>query len=503
MLKGKKTVWLCYSFFVKSLFLVLVFLCSACGFPALKSEQQVEVLSSTVPEKYFYDELEAYKKDHAERQTEKYTVWWKSFANEDLNTLQEIALKENYDVLSAYARMKQYAADASISESAFFPLVTLGASGASNHSKTKESSSVKSSSSSSDRYRLEGGASYEVDLWGRVRSAYNAEAMRFIASHEDLQTAVMTISADVAGTWAELLGNQAELAIVKEQINVNESLVKLQKVRFSNSLVSSLDVLQQEEVLAASKAELPDLLQQNLELKNSLCILLGKIPGNLPDFDLNAPLPHIMPVPDTGIPVDLLQFRPDIRAAWANVQASHYDLKEAEANRFPQLNLSFAHIFSAGSLSLLLENWTNELLASLNYTLFDAGEKYYQVEKMRARAEETLLAYIKTVAEAIAEVNNTLAQEYSQQERLSLLEKQYVMAKSATRGALNQYLKGSEDIMRFLTLLESTQDLERTIARQRVNVVQVRINLYRSLGNMYFPEGQVALMMKKEDMHEK
>lgn len=503
MLKRKKTVCLCYSFFVNSLVLVLVFLCSACGFPALKSEQQVEVLSSPVPEEYFYDVLESCKKEYGEEKAENYALWWKSFASEDLNTLQEIALKENYDILSAYARMKQYAADANISESAFFPLITLGASAASSHSETKESSSAGRSSSSSDRYRLEGGASYEVDLWGRVRSAYTADAMRFIASHEDLQTAVMTISADVAGTWAELLGNQAELAIVKEQINVNESLVKLQKVRFSNSLVSSLDVLQQEEILASSKAELPDLLQKNLELKNTLCILLGKIPGNLPDFDLNAPLPHAAAVPDAGIPIDLLQFRPDIRAAWANVQASHYDLKEAEANRFPKLELSFAHIFSAGNLSLLLENWTNELLASLNYTLFDAGEKKYQVEKMRARTEEALLAYIKTVAEAIAEVNDTLAQEYSQQEKLSLLEKQYVMAKSATRGALNYYLKGSEDIMRFLTLLESTQDLERTIARQRVNVVQVRINLYRSLGNMYFPEDMVSLLMQKENVHEK
>lgn len=499
MLKGKNTVCICYKFLV----LVLVFLCSACGIPALKSEQQVEVLSSPMLEKYFYDELETYKKDHAEGQIENYTVWWKSFASEDLNRLQEIALKENYDILSDYARMKQYAANANIAESAFFPLVTIGASEASNHSKTKESSSVKSSSSSSDRYRFEGGASYEVDLWGRVRSAYNAEVMRFVASHEDLQTAVMTISADVAGTWAELLGNQAELAVVKEQININESLVKLQKVRFSNSLVSSLDVLQQEEVLASSKAELPDLLQKNLELKNTLCILLGKIPGNLPTFDMSAPLPHIGAVPHAGIPVDLLQYRPDIRSAWANVQASHYDLKEAEANRFPQFNLSFAHIFSAGNLSLLLENWTNELLASLDYTLFDAGEKKYQAERMRARAEEALVAYIKTVAEAIAEVNNTLAQEYSQQEKLSLLEKQYVMAKSATRGALNSYLKGSEDIMRFLTLLQDTQDLERTIAKQRVNVVQVRINLYRSLGNMYFPEEQVSLLVQKENVHEK
>lgn len=500
MIKEKSTLQIISQFFA----LVLVLLCSACGTSVPTQEQQVQVLSSPMLQEYFYDDLEAYKKEQGMgSHADKNCLWWKTFANEDLNTLEEIALKENYDILSAYARMKQSAADANIAESEFFPLITLGASGAKNHSETKNEDTGRSTSSSSERYRLEGGASYEVDLWGRVRSAYRADAMRFIASRDDLHTAAMTISADVAGTWVELLGNQAETAVLKEQININESLVKLQKVRFSNSLVSSLDVLQQEEVLAASKAELPDLLQKSLELKNSLCILLGKIPGNLPDFDINAPLPIILAIPEAGLPVDLLQNRPDIRSAWAKVQASHYDLNEAEANRFPKLKLSFSRIFSAAHISDVLENWTNDLLASLNYTFFDAGEKKYQVEKMRAKAEEALLAYIKTVAEAIAEVNNTLAQEYSQQEKLSLLEKQYVMAKSATRGALNSYLEGSEDIMRFLTLLQSTQDLERNIAKQRVNVVQVRINLYRSLGNMYFPEEQVALMTQKEDVHEK
>ena len=500
MIKEKSTLRIFFQFVA----IALVFLCSACGTPVPTNEEQVRVLSSPMPQEYFYDDLETYKKEHAAAlQADKNFLWWKTFASEDLNALEEIALKENYDILSAYARMKQAAADANIAESEFFPLITLGASGAKNHSETKNEETGHSSGSSSERYRLEGGASYEVDLWGRVRSAYRADATRFMASRDDLQAAAMTISADVAGTWVELLGNQAETAVLKEQININESLVKLQKVRFSNSLVSSLDVLQQEEVLAASKAELPDLLQKTLELKNSLCILLGKIPGNLPDFAMDAPLPVIMAIPEAGLPVHLLQYRPDIRAAWANVQASHYDLNEAEANRFPKLNLSFSHIFSAAHVSNVLENWTNELLASLNYTFFDAGEKKYQAEKMRVQAEEALLAYIKTVAEAVAEVNNTLAREYSQQEKLSLLEKQYVMAKSATRGALNSYLEGSEDIMRFLTLLQSTQDLERTIARQRVNVVQVRINLYRSLGNMYFPEEQVAQMTQKEDVHEK
>lgn len=490
------------------LLLIAVLLCSACRSARLEPELQGELLTSPMLNEYFYDELEPYKKEVGEVYNHKNKLWWHTFASGDLNNLQRIALKENYDILSAYARMKQYAADAGISESEFFPLISIGVSGAGTGSERKENSSASSVSSSAEAYRLSASASYELDLWGRVRSAYNADRMRFLAGRDDWQTAAMTITANVASTWAELLGNQAETDIVREQIRVNESLVKLQKVRFSNSLVSSLDVLQQEEVLASSKAELPDLLQKNLELKNTLCILLGKIPGNLPEFSETARLPIILAIPDAGIPIELLQYRPDIRAAWARVQASHFDLAEAEANRFPKISLSFSHIFNAASIGLLLSNWTEELMASLSYTLFDAGAKKYQVEKMRALAEEAIIEYTKTVAEAVAEVNNALAQEYSQQEKLRLLEQQYVMAKSATRGALNAYLEGAEDVMRFITLLQSTQDLERNIAKQRVNVVQVRINLYRALGNMYFPEDQAFVLaqqdsLAKEVLHEK
>ena len=113
------------------------------------------------------------------------------------------------------------------------------------------------------------------------------------------------------------------------------------------------------------------------------------------NIDEHAPLPDVLAIPDVGIPVELLQYRPDIRSAWANVQAKHFDLKEAQANRLPKLNLSVSHVFNAGSLSLLLENWTNELMGSLSYTLFDAGAKKHQVEKMRAMAEEAVTAYIK------------------------------------------------------------------------------------------------------------
>lgn len=483
-------------------------LCSACQTVRLEPELQGELLSSPMLNEYFYDELEPYKKEVGEVYNHKNKLWWHTFASGDLNNLQRMALRENYDILSAYARMKQYAADAKISESAFFPLINAGVSATGTGAGKKESSSASSATSSGEAYRLNVSASYELDLWGRVRSAYDADKMRFLAGRDDWQTAAMTVTANVASTWAELLGNQAETDIVREQIRVNESLVKLQKVRFSNSLVSSLDVLQQEEVLASSKAELPDLLQKNLELKNTLCILLGKIPGNLPEFSETARLPIVLAIPDAGIPIELLQYRPDIRAAWARVQASHFDLAEAQANRFPKISLSFSHIFSASTFSLLLANWTNELMASLSYAVFDAGEKKYQAEKMRALAEEAVIAYTKTVAEAVAEVNNALAQEYSQQEKLRLLEQQYVMAKSATRGALNAYLEGAEDVMRFITLLQSTQDLERNIAKQRVNVVQVRINLYRALGNMYFPEEQVFALaqhdsLDKEIMHEK
>lgn len=132
--KEKSTLRIFFQFVA----IALVFLCSACGTPVPTNEEQVRVLSSPMPQEYFYDDLETYKKEHAAAlQADKNFLWWKTFASEDLNALEEIALKENYDILSAYARMKQAAADANIAESEFFPLITLGASGAKNLVKQK------------------------------------------------------------------------------------------------------------------------------------------------------------------------------------------------------------------------------------------------------------------------------------------------------------------------------------------------------------------------------
>lgn len=481
----------------------IVIFCSACRTNELSVNEQIDVLPSPMLKEYFYDELKPYQQKVGETYNHKNKLWWHTFASGDLNRLQRIALQENFDILASYARLKQYAASAHIAETDYFPLLDAKGSIGVNDSETKVSRFDVVTSNSSDKNRLSFSASYEVDVWGRVRSAYNAEKMRFVASRDDLHTAAMTISAKVASTWAELLGNNAEIKIVKDQIEVNESLVKLQKVRFSNSLVSSLDVLQQEEVLASSKAELPELLQKSVELKNSLSVLLGQLPGNLPKFTEDAPLPIVLAIPDAGLPVELLMFRPDIRSAWARVQATHFDVVKVNALRFPSLKLSMSHVFDSADLSLLFSNWSNDILASLAYTIFDAGKKKYDYQKMKAVAEEALVNYSKTVAIAISEVNNAMAKEYAQQEKLRLLEKQYVMAKSATRGALNAYLEGSEDILRFLSLLQSTQNLERTIAKQRVNVVQVRINLYKSLGNMYFPEEQMNLFVQKEEINVK
>lgn len=487
---------------MKKIFLsfFIILSCSACKTGELQVRDQVDALPSPMLKEYFYDELKPYQQQVGETYNHKNKLWWHTFASGDLNRLQRIALQENFDILASYARLKQYAASAHIAETDYFPLIDTNASIGVNDSETKTSRYGEVVSNSRDKNRLGFSASYEVDVWGRVRSAYNAEKMRFVASRDDLQTAAMTISAKVANTWAELLGNNAEIRIVKDQIEVNESLVKLQKVRFSNSLVSSLDVLQQEEVLASSKAELPELLQKSVELKNSLSVLLGQLPGNLPKFTEDAPLPIVLSIPDPGFPVELLMFRPDIRSAWAKVQASHFDVAMVNALRFPRIKLSISHVFDSADLSLLFANWTNDLLASLTYTIFDAGKKKFDYQKMKAVAEEALVNYAKTVAIAISEVNNAMAKEYAQQEKLRLLEKQYVMAKSATRGALNAYLEGSEDILRFLSLLQSTQNLERTIAKQRVNVVQVRINLYKALGNMYFPEEQISLFVQKEEI---
>ncbi len=463
---------------------------TACTPMGLQERDEVEILPSPLPT--HYDSLKLLKIVEVEGLSlEKGKAWWESFNSSDLNMLEQMALDSNFDVLSALARLEQSAATYRKSLGASYPSLDLNASAGRQRRRSQTTTDADNTVSYDTNLDLSFMASYQIDLWGKVAAQKLASDANFKASEQDYKAAGMSVAAAVANNWIDLLSNNAEKEVLEKQIKINRNLVEMQDIRFKNALAGSTDVLQQQETLAASLAERPLLKQNNIALRNSLAILLGKLPGDLPEFDQSADLPMIGPVPDVGLPAEILSLRPDIQSAFLKLEAADLNVSIARANRFPSINLSISQAFSAPDTSLIFLNWVTNFVSSLTAPLFDGGQLKAEEERTRAVAKELVQNYSKTVASAIEEVNNALVADVAQQNRLALQMEQYELSQKATEATLKAYLEGSDTFLRFITQLTASQNLERSLVTQKANVLKARINLCQALGGLYFPNNQL------------
>lgn len=467
---------------------------SACTFFAPPEQSMQEVLPAPVPTSFaalllfdaeYSAAMQGGDTQYAERAPQ---PWWTEFNSTSLERLEAQALQGNFDILRAWSRVHQREALAEKAGASFFPSLGLNGKAAHNRGESKAKENMPTVESVGEKYSLGASASYELDLWGRVASNAHSAEFALAASREDMHGATMSVAASVAELWAQILALQAERAVLDKQIETNTALVRLQNERFSNGLSSALDVLQQRELLASTKADLPTLEQNLASARAQLAVLLGRMPSANTLFDEHEALPTVQTLPALGLPVQVLAHRPDIASSWAALQKAGWDVSAARAQRFPQLTLSASGVYEAASTSLLFSNWLTQLAAGLTYPLFDGGKLAADEAYARALANEALHNYSKTVALAFQESVNALAASQASSQRLAQLEKQFALSSVATKGSLTSYLNGRDDFLRFVSQLQKQQQLERTVVRQKLACVQSRIALYRALGLLHFPD---------------
>ena len=302
-----------------------------------------------------------------------------------------------------------------------------------------------------------------------------------MAAREDLEAAAMTVAAEVASGWIDVLAARRKIAILNEQIENNQTLLDLLELRFVNGQASALEVSQQRAALAKAKANLPLFQLSETQGLNNLALLLGKAsPDGLSVGQTELPDP--IPTPETGLPAELLAARPDVRAAGLRLKAADWEVSAARADRLPSLSLSAKAAYSHGHLDLLFQNWVTSLAASLTSPLFNAGKLAAEVDRVRAAADEQLTDYARTVATAIKEVEDSLAAESRQREYITLLEDQLKASRMTLENAQIQYSNGQSDYLNYLTAWTDVQTLERQLVEEQADLIKYRVTLHRTLG---------------------
>jgi len=407
--------------------------------------------------------------------------WWEEFNDPQLNELIAEALGSNLTLQEGWARLRQAGALAVQAGAALYPDLSAEAGTSIGRQRTADG---RTKTEGVEQYSLGLLSNYEIDLWGRIRSEKEAALLSASATREDLNTAAITLAAAVTERWARIISQRMQKRLLEKQLAINLTLVELIELRFRKSLASALDVFQQRQVVESSRAQIPLVEQSERLLLNELALLLGKSPQSAPDIRRET-LISPSDVPETGLPVQLLTARPDVRAAALRLQSADWQVAAARADRLPSIRLTGGAAYQAGELDLLLDNWLLNLGANLTAPLFDGRRRAAEVERTRAVVAENLAAYRRTILTAIKEVEDALVSEEKLRRHINGLDAQLNAAQNALNEAGLRYRKGLNDYLPVLTQLVAVQNLERDLIQRKTDLLVSRVNLYRALGGTW------------------
>ncbi len=398
--------------------------------------------------------------------------WWLDLQDQSLDQLIKASLQSNLDLKSVWQRLLQARALATQAGADLYPALDAESS--------ISDSEATSNGADSRSFSLGLAASYELDLWGRIQASADAADLQALASEAAFQAAGISLSAEVANSWYLYVEQQAQIALLTEQLGNNQQTLDLIEFRFRQGKVNATDVLQQRQLVETRRGEILTASAAAAVLRHSLAVLQGVTPGQLelPETSGFQALPAL---PDTGLPIELVQQRPDIQQALLRVRAADQDVAAALANQYPRLTLSANLRTSSATIGDVFEQWLGSVLASLVAPLFDAGSREAAVRQQQALLQERVNDYGQSILNAMQEVEDALQQEAYQARLIDNLDARLTLSTQIIERLQDSYNNGVEDYLRVLDAQLSHQQLQRSRLTAQRQLFEFRIALYRAL----------------------
>lgn len=263
-------------------------------------------------------------------------------------------------------------------------------------------------------------------------------------------------------------------------METNEKVLKLLKVRFSSGQIRSVDILRQVQLVEATREQQIFAETRLQVLKHALAVLLGKPPQT--DIQtIGTSLPEFPPIPETGVPAELIERRPDVRSAFNLLQAADRDLAAAISNQYPRISISASISTGAYDIQDLFTDWGRGIAGELLAPLFRGNELRAEVDRVEAVKQQRLYEYGHAVLTAFREVEDALVQEKQQQKSIESLERQVELAVQTNDQLRSEYLNGMSNYLDVLTALDEEQQLRRDLLSSKLALLEYRIALYQAL----------------------
>jgi len=405
--------------------------------------------------------------------------WWAVFQDEQLQSLIRTALKQNYDVRIAAERVLAAQAQLRITRSDQYPSAGVGVGAATE----REPISPFSPPYQWNFLQLGGGASWDIDFWGKYRRATEAARANLAQTEWGKRAVVSTLVANVAGAYFRLRALDLEFDITQRSLASRRESLRLTKLLADQGAASMLDVRQAEQLVYVASAALPDLQRQIEQEENYIRLLLAQYPGPITRghslTDQVRP-----PVVPAGLPSQLLERRPDIHEAEQQLIAANAQIGVARAAYFPSISLTGTAGFISSALTELFSKpagvWM--ITASATQPLFTAGKLQANVRLAETQQRQALLAYQQTIQNAFRDVSDALVAYQKTREAREQQELLAAAAQDSARLAHVRYNGGATAYLEVLTNETNYLTAELALSQARLNEMLSLVQIYSALG---------------------
>jgi multidrug efflux system outer membrane protein len=408
-------------------------------------------------------------------------AWFDLLRDPELRKLVDTALRQNRDIRIAIATIDEFRAQSGVARGDFFPQISLNAFGG--RTRTAIGSVGSLGTVAFNQLQATANLSWELDFWGRIRRSTEAARSDLLAERENRRAVVLSLVSDVANTYLLLRQLDLALEISQRTLAANRETFRLARRRFDQGLISELDVRQFESEVASPAASVASLEGQITQTENQLSLLVGSNPRSIPR---GRPLTEVLgelTVPSI-IPSALLERRPDVRRAEADLHAATARIGAAKAQLYPTLTVTGDYGTLSSNADDLFKK-TNEIyqiFGGVSMPLFTGGRVGKQVDVARARAEQSRYGYEQTVLIALREVEDAVAGVRASRNQVAAQQTQVDALRRALRLAEMRYQSGASSYLDLLDAQRSLFGSELSLAQVQGQQATAAVTLYRALG---------------------
>ena len=336
------------------------------------------------------------------------TEWWRSFGDPQLDALIETALEANKDLMLATVRIEQFDARVQVVGSAAYPTVGYSVAGQRERRSQERPNGLRPGDSPSlNNFEISANATWEIDLWGRVRRASEAARAELLSTQESRRGVMLTVVSNVATSYLRLIELDERLAIVRRSVQNREQALDLIEQKYQGGSTTLLRVELARAALEAERTRIPEIERGIGELENALSVLLGRNPGPVARRSIDA---LALPQMPAGVPADVLTRRPDVMAAEQDLIAANARIGVAKTAYFPTVSLNAILGLAADDVKWLFSETarTGNYGGGLAGTLFSGGRIEGNIREAEAVSREMTVRFERAVQNALVEVDSAL-----------------------------------------------------------------------------------------------